>query len=85
MIFSHVLQTYLWSQNVPFVWRLNPGATGVSGRLPVATTMDVPELHLSLPVALTGALASGVASYWLVEQTGLRWRKRLEQKVFARD
>lgn len=44
-----------------------------------------PELHFSLPVALGGAIASGVASYWLVEQTGLRWRKRLEQKVVARD
>jgi peptidoglycan/LPS O-acetylase OafA/YrhL len=30
VIFSHVLQTYHWSQAVPFVWRLDPGATGVS-------------------------------------------------------
>lgn len=30
VIFSHVLQTYHWSQTVPFVWRLEPGATGVS-------------------------------------------------------
>ena len=25
-----MLQTYHWAQTVPFVWRLNPGATGVS-------------------------------------------------------
>ena len=30
VIFSHVLQTYHWQHAVPFVWRLNPGATGVS-------------------------------------------------------
>jgi peptidoglycan/LPS O-acetylase OafA/YrhL len=30
VIFSHVLQTYHWKQFVPFVWRLVPGATGVS-------------------------------------------------------
>jgi peptidoglycan/LPS O-acetylase OafA/YrhL len=30
VIFSHVLQTYHWTQTVPFVWRLDPGATGVS-------------------------------------------------------
>lgn len=30
VIFSHVLQTYDWAQTVPFVWRLTPGATGVS-------------------------------------------------------
>lgn len=30
VIFSHVLQTYHWTQSVPFVWRLVPGATGVS-------------------------------------------------------
>ena len=30
VIFSHVLQTYGWTQSVPFAWRLVPGATGVS-------------------------------------------------------
>lgn len=30
VIYSHVLQTYHWTQLVPFVWRLMPGATGVS-------------------------------------------------------
>ncbi len=30
VIFSHVLQTYHWTQSVPFVWRLAPGASGVS-------------------------------------------------------
>jgi len=30
VILSHVLQTYHWTQSVPFVWRLVPGATGVS-------------------------------------------------------
>lgn len=30
VIFSHVLQTYGWTQSVPVVWRLVPGATGVS-------------------------------------------------------
>lgn len=30
VIFSHVLQTYHWTQSVPFVWRLVPGASGVS-------------------------------------------------------
>lgn len=30
VIYSHVIQTYHWSQEVPFVWRLMPGATGVS-------------------------------------------------------
>lgn len=30
VIFSHVLQTYHWSNFVPFVWRLAPGATGVT-------------------------------------------------------
>ena len=30
VIFSHISQTYHWSQSVPFIWRLTPGATGVS-------------------------------------------------------
>ena len=30
VVFSHVLQTYHWTQEVLFVWRLHPGATGVS-------------------------------------------------------
>ncbi len=33
-----------------------------------------PELQLALPAALAGTLASGAASYWLVEKTALRLR-----------
>ena len=30
VMYSHVIQTYHWSKDVPFMWRLTPGATGVS-------------------------------------------------------
>lgn len=30
VIYSHAVQTYHWNSVVPFVWRLTPGATGVT-------------------------------------------------------
>ena len=38
-----------------------------------------PAFHISLPVALAGALACGTASYWLVEKPGLKLRHQIQQ------
>lgn len=42
-----------------------------------------PAFHISLPVALAGALACGTASYWLVEKPGLKLRGQIQQWTYA--
>ena len=58
VIFSHVLQTYHWSQTVPFVWRLAPGATGVSVFFVISgyliTTLLLREQALKQRISLKG-------------------------------
>jgi peptidoglycan/LPS O-acetylase OafA/YrhL len=58
VIFSHVLQTYHWTQSVPFVWRLVPGASGVSVFFVVSgyliTTLLLKERTASGRISLRG-------------------------------